>query len=211
MKMKFTIAYKANWGEQLQVDLTYLSRDGYRQNETLPMNTADGYDWVVESQTIANRHHPFTGFVYYYKVVDADGKVIRRESVRSPRAYVYDASKKYLLHDFWLDDEAEKKGEFIDYMKPVGLSKVQVPEMPIFDHTIIFRVCAPSLHEGEAVALLGNYPALGEWNTEHFLPMSQTPEGDWVLSVNIQAMQLPLEYKYVVVPRPVASSAGRCA
>ena len=29
MKMRFTIAYKANWGEQLQVDLTYLARDGY--------------------------------------------------------------------------------------------------------------------------------------------------------------------------------------
>ena len=199
MKMRFTIAYKANWGEQLQVDLTYLSRDGYRLNEVLAMNTADGYDWVVETQALANRHHQLTGFVYYYKVVDGDGKVIRRESVSSPRAYVCDASKKYLLHDFWLDDEAEKAGGFVDYAKPVDLSKVQVPELPVFDHTVIFRVCAPSLHEGEAVALLGNHPALGDWNTDRYLPMAQTAEGDWVLSVDVQAMLSPLEYKYVVV------------
>lgn len=199
MKMRFMIAYKANWGEQLQVDLTYLSRDGYRMNETLPMNTADGYDWVAETQGRVNRHHHLMGFLYYYKVVDADGKVIRRESVASPRAYVYDAEKNYLLHDFWLDDEAEKTGEFIDYTQPLDLSKVQVPELPLFDQTVIFRVSAPSLHEGEAVALLGNHPALGDWNTDHYLPMLPTAEGDWVLSVNVQSLQAPLEYKYVVV------------
>jgi len=199
MKMRFTIAYKANWGEQLQVDLTYLARDGYQLEEVLPMTTADGYDWVVETQGRLSRHHPLVGIVYYYKVVDADGKVVRRESLASPRAYVYDAAKSYLMHDFWLDDEAERQGKFIDYSKPVDLSEVEVPQLPLFDQTIIFRVNAPGLHEGEAVALLGNHPSLGDWNTERYLLMEPTGNGDWALSVNVQALQLPLEYKYVVV------------
>lgn len=199
MKMRFTIAYKANWGEQLQVDLTYLARDGYKLADELKMTTADGYLWEVETQGRLSRHHPLVGIVYYYQVVDGDGKTIRRESLASPRAYVYDAAKNYLLHDFWLDDPDEKLGKFIDYTKPVDLSGVEVAHLPLFSQTVVFRVNAPSLHEGEAVALLGNHPALGDWNTEHYLQMERTAYGDWILSVNVQALQTPLEYKYVVV------------
>lgn len=199
MKLKFSIEYKAHWGESLQVDLTYLSHDGYRLNDVLQMNTTDGNLWVVETQGRVSRHHPLRGIIYYYKVVDGAGKVIRRESVASPRAYVYDAEKNYIFYDFWLDDTTEMQGEFINYDTPVDLSAAEVAQLPLFDQTVIFRVNAPCLHEGEAVALLGNHPALGDWNVDHYLPMTQTANGDWVLSVNVQALQMPLEYKYVIV------------
>lgn len=199
MKLKYTIDYKARWGESLHVDLTFLSRDGYRQNEDLPMATSDGHTWVAETQGRVNRHHPFTGIVYYYKVVDSVGKVKRRESLLAPRAYVYSADKNFIFSDFWLDDEAEKNSEFVDYNTPVDFSHVKVPETSLFEQTVIFRIKAPSLHEGEAVALLGNHPVLGNWNTDHYLMMNQTKAGDWILAVNVLALDAPLEYKYVIV------------
>ena len=221
MKLKFSIPYKAEWGESLHVDLTYFSRDGHRQNDDLVMTTSDGYIWNVDTQARTNRHHPYSAIAYYYKVVDSEGRVKRRESVVSPRAYVYNAEKNYLFMDFWLEEKkdsfatsgktkdmmssgkfakhAASSGKFVHKVAPVDWSEAAVALLPLFLQTVIFRVNAPRLHEGEAVALLGNHPALGDWNTDRYLPMQQTANGDWVLSVNVQALEAPLEYKYVVV------------
>ena len=102
MRMKFTISYKAEWGESLHADITFFARDGKRKVVDLAMNTVDGYHWMAEMHTLENRHHPFVAVAYYYKVVDAEGNVVRRESVASPRAYVYEANRNYILSDYWL-------------------------------------------------------------------------------------------------------------
>lgn len=83
MRMKFTISYKAEWGESLHADITFFARDGKRKVVDLAMNTVDGYHWMAETHTLENRHHPFVAVAYYYKVVDAEGNVVRRESVAS--------------------------------------------------------------------------------------------------------------------------------
>lgn len=197
--MKFTISYRAEWGEALHADITFFARNGKRKVMDLAMTTADGYHWMGETHTQENRHHPFVAMAYYYKVVDGDGKVVRRESTVSPRAYVYDANKNYIFSDFWLDDEDKMLGGFINYTTPVAWRGDEAARLPLFDQTVIFKVSAPRLHEGEAVALLGNHPTLGEWNTEHYLPMIHLGGNSWVLSVNVQALEAPLEYKYVVV------------
>lgn len=199
MRMKFTISYKAEWGESLHADITFFARDGKRKVVDLAMNTVDGYHWMAETHTLENRHHPFVAVAYYYKVVDAEGNVVRRESVASPRAYVYEANRNYILSDFWLDDENELLGGFINYTAPVVWTGDEAAKLPLFEQTVIFKVSAPQLHEGEAVALLGNHPTLGEWNTDHYLPMIHQGGTSWVLSVNVQALEAPLEYKYVVV------------
>ena len=75
--MKFTISYKAEWGESLHADITFFARDGKRKVVDLAMNTVDGYHWMAETYTLENRHHPFVAVAYYYKVVDAEGNVVR--------------------------------------------------------------------------------------------------------------------------------------
>ena len=39
MRMKFTISYKAEWGESLHADITFFARDGKRKVVDLAMNT----------------------------------------------------------------------------------------------------------------------------------------------------------------------------
>ena len=105
MKIKFSLPYKAHWGEMLCVNLTFYSSRGASQEVKLLMSTRDGYHWMVETSTRENRQHPFDLIYYYYTVVDEDGKVLRTESVDSPRVYVYDSSKSYIFDDFWLEEK----------------------------------------------------------------------------------------------------------
>ena len=86
MRMKFTISYKAEWGESLHADITFFARDGKRKVVDLAMNTVDGYHWMAETHTLENRHHPFVAVAYYYKVVDAetDNRGRRYSAIASP-------------------------------------------------------------------------------------------------------------------------------
>jgi len=199
MKMKFSIGYKTHWGESMQLELTFAAADGYQDTMSLPLTTQDGYNWTVETATRQNRHHPYVAIAYYYMVKDGEGRVKRRESLLADREYIYNDSHNYLFNDTWLDDENEGKANYFANITKKEALAVNPSHMPLFERTIIFKVHAPNLFEGEAVALLGNHPTLGNWNTEHFLPMNPSKDQCWELSVNVQAIDAPIEYKYVVI------------
>ena len=46
--------------------------------------------------------------------------------------------------------------------------------LPYFNSTLMLKVSAPQLEEGQALALLGNQPALGEWNPNFAFRMKET-------------------------------------
>ena len=197
--MKFSIAYAAKWGHALHVELTFAAADGYQDTMDLPMTTRDGYHWEVEMASRQNRHHPFVAVAYCYCVKDAEGKVLRRESLASARQYVFDESKNFYFQDYWLEEDNPyvEKNAFV--LQQVKFTDVKPARLPLFDRTIIFKIHAPKLYEGEAVALLGNHPTLGKWNPAHFLKMQNNHGKDWEISVNVQAIDEPIEYKYVVI------------
>ena len=201
MKINFSLPYKAHWGEMLCVNLTFYSSRGASQDVKLLMSTQDGYHWMVETSTRENRQHPFDLIYYYYTVVDEDGKVLRTESVDSPRVYVYDSSKSYIFDDFWLEEKlAARMATAIGRTPKVDVESYERMEcMPLFGETVIFKVHAPRLHEGEAIALLGNHPTLGNWNIDHFLQMKSLGKHEWVLSVNVAPIDAPIEFKYIIV------------
>ncbi len=59
-----------------------------------------------------------------------------RESVASPRAYVYEANRNYILSDFWLDDENELLGGFINLYGSGSLGRVMsAARLPLFEQT----------------------------------------------------------------------------
>lgn len=204
MKLKFTIPYITNWGESLHICLRYCSRDGYYHDENLLMNTGNGEVWYYEGVGHQNRQHPYTGIIYYYQVEDSEGEVLRRESLSSPRAYGYDDTRNYNFADFWLDEEKNPMEVVEDTEEKLPdadmvLKNVEVPQLPLYQQTILFKVSAPKLHKDEAIAVVGSHPTLGAWNPNRYLKMVPVGNCNWVLSVNVQAIDRPLEYKYIVI------------
>ena len=68
MKLKFTIQYGTQWGENLYVCITYRSNDGTEKFNRLMMATSDGWHWELEASALESRHHPISSFSYYYQV-----------------------------------------------------------------------------------------------------------------------------------------------
>lgn len=71
--------------------------------------------------------------------------------------------------------------------------------MPLFRRTIIFRVLAPQLEKGQALAVIGSHPSLGSWNPMMFLKMYPSGEDEWTFSLNVDNVREVIEYKYVVI------------
>ena len=202
MKLKFTINYGTQWGESLHVVIAYLSLDGTVKTSNLLMQTDDGFFWELETAVIESRQHPIASFSYYYQVEDGEGTVLRREWTGVPRSYHFDSTKNYIMPDLWRDIPLQYHLYSSAYMTTVGLphdEQTQTLRMPLYRKTVVFRVSAPQLLKGQSLALLGSHPALGDWNSARFLRMEYLGQADWMLSVNVDAILLPLEYKYVII------------
>ncbi len=203
MKLKFTINYGTQWGESLHVVISYTTIDGTLRTSNLLMTTEDGVLWTLETSVIESRQHPIASFSYHYQVENAEGTVLRKEWTGVSRCYHFDSSKNYLLPDLWRDIPLQyhlySSAYTVTTLGTVPVSSVSPKRLPLYRKTIIFRVSAPQLRKGQSLAILGSHPALGDWNSARFLKMEYLGKFDWILSVNVDAVLLPLEYKYVII------------
>ena len=202
MKLRFSIQYGTQWGENLHVVIRYVSVDGTQKQYNLLMTTDDGTLWTLDTAALESRQHPVSSFTYYYQVEDGDGHLVRREWGQVPRTYPFDSSKSYILQDQWRDLPLQHHLYSSAYRVTMGLNggeEVQPLRMPLYRKTILFRVSAPQLTNGQAVALIGSHPTLGGWNPTRYLRMEYLGQCEWMLSVNVDSVLLPLEYKFVIV------------
>ena len=64
MKLRFTIDYRTEWGQQLVVALSYHSQDGSERMARLVMQTEDGERWGAETSVLESRRSPIESFTY---------------------------------------------------------------------------------------------------------------------------------------------------
>lgn len=202
MKLKFSIHYSTAWGQSLFVAITYFTGDQRSRNYLLPMVTDDGEVWTLETSVMESRQRPVTSLTYCYQVMDSDGHLLRRECDKVPRRFAFDSSRDYYFPDLWRDEPLQSHL----YSEAFGVAvrhqrheEVRAERLPLFRRTVVFRVSAPQLLEGQSLGICGSHPAIGCWNPSRFHRMTAIGDSEWILSVNIEGMPLPLEYKYVVI------------
>ena len=202
MKLKLNICYRTAWGESLHIVIAFHSDDGAVRTQNLLMQTDDGELWSLETAVLAGRQHPVTSICYHYQVENADGEVLRQEWHEVPRLYYFDGSKDYQFPDQWRDRPLPFHLFSDAYQTTVGGCRgeeTRVLRLPLFRQTILFRVSAPQLKAGQAVAVCGSHPAIGSWNASRYQLMEYAGRSEWMLSVNAMGWLMPVEYKYVVV------------
>ena len=66
MKLRFSINYHAEWGQQLTVLLNYEQQDGQLRHMRAPMQTQDGDLWQTETSVVDQRRNSIIRFTYIY-------------------------------------------------------------------------------------------------------------------------------------------------
>ena len=66
MKLRFSVHYRTEWGQQLTILLTYQQQDGQQRHSRVEMQTEDGDLWHAETAAVDSRRVPIISFSYKY-------------------------------------------------------------------------------------------------------------------------------------------------
>lgn len=190
MTVQFNIEYKAMFGEQIVVNIQ--TEEGELK---LPLETTDGErwacDWCVES--------PEKSYTYYYSV-EREGRAVKTEWLMIKHQLDVNARKAavYTLYDHW---KAMSEDAFLYSSAFTDCINHQAPqEMKPETGSKIVRliVRAPQLRDGERLGVLGADKALGAWDVQKILPMTQHTYNEWVADIDATHLEdSHLEFKFV--------------
>lgn len=190
MTVQFNIEYKAMFGEQIVVNIQ--TEEGELK---LPLETTDGErwacDWGVES--------PEKSYTYYYSV-EREGKAVKTEWLMIKHQLDVNVRKAavYTLYDHW---KAMPEDAFLYSSAFTDCINHQVPQVmkPETGSKIVrLIVRAPQLRDGERLGVLGADKALGAWDVQKILPMTQHTYNEWVADIDATHLEgSHLEFKFV--------------
>ena len=190
MTVQFNIEYKAMFGEQIVVNIQ--TEEGELK---LPLETTDGErwacDWCVES--------PEKSYTYYYSV-EREGRAVKTEWLIIKHQLDVNAKKAvaYTLYDHWKampEDAYLYSSAFTDCINHQAPQEMKL-EMGSKIVRLIVRV--PQLRDGERLGVLGADKALGAWDVQKILPMTQHTYNEWVADIDATHLEgSHLEFKFV--------------
>ena len=190
MTVQFNIEYKAMFGEQIVVNIQ--TEEGELK---LPLETTDGErwacDWCVES--------PEKSYTYYYSV-EREGRAVKTEWLMIKHQLDVNAKKAavYTLYDHWKampEDAFLYSSAFTDCINHQAPQEMK-PETGSKIVRLIVR--APQLRDGERLGVLGADKALGAWDVQKILPMTQHTYNEWVADIDAAHLDgSHLEFKFV--------------
>lgn len=190
MTVQFNIEYKAMFGEQIVVNIQ--TEEGELK---LPLETTDGErwacDWCVES--------PEKSYTYYYGV-EREGRAVKTEWLMIKHQLDVNAKKAavYTLYDHWKampEDAYLYSSAFTDCINHQAPQEMK-PETGSKIVRLVVR--APQLHDGERLGVLGADKALGAWDVQKILPMTQHTYNEWVADIDAAHLEgSHLEFKFV--------------
>lgn len=190
MTIQFNIDYKAMFGEHIAVNI-----QSGEEVLKLPLQTSDGEkwacDWCVES--------PEKSYTYYYSV-EREGRAVKTEWLIIKHQLDVNAKKAvaYTLYDHWKampEDAYLYSSAFTDCINHQAPQEMK-PETGSKIVRLIVR--APQLRDGERLGVLGADKALGAWDVQKILPMTQHTYNEWVADIDATRLEGGhLEFKFV--------------
>ena len=190
MTIQFNIDYKAMFGEHIAVNI-----QSGEEVLKLPLQTSDGEkwacDWCVES--------PEKSYTYYYSV-EREGRAVKTEWLMIKHQLDVNAKKAvaYTLYDHWKampEDAYLYSSAFTDC---INHQAPQEMKLEMGSKIVRLIVRAPQLRDGERLGVLGADKALGAWDVQKILPMTQHTYNEWVADIDATHLEgSHLEFKFV--------------
>ncbi|MBQ8674363.1 MAG: 4-alpha-glucanotransferase [Bacteroides sp.] len=196
MTLSFNIEYRTNWGEEVRVCGSSSELGCNAPAHALPLHTVDGIHWTAETEI----QKPENGTLQYCYQIHRNGKVVRTEWNSLPRVLHLSgtAKKSYRLQDCWKNMPEQQyfyTSAFTESLMAHGQRSV-APKSP--KRGLLIKAYAPCVDSDHCLAICGNQGALGEWNADKALLMSDADFPEWQVEMDATKLCFPLEYKFVL-------------
>ena len=189
MNLSFNIEYRTNWGEEVRIaDLFH---------ESIPMHTTDGIYWTANIELDVPKEGIAINYSYQ---IEQNGVVTRKEWNSFPRQLHLSGvtKKKYIVNDCW-KNIPEQLYFYSSAFTEVLLAHPEKAETPIsYKKGLMIKAYAPRINNDYCLAICGNQKALGNWNPEQAVLMSDANFPEWQIELDASKLKFPLEYKFIL-------------
>lgn len=196
MTLHIELEYRTNWGEEIYVCGSIPELGGGDPEKSVPLHTQDGIRWSlqIEAQLPTGTSFEYSYYLFY------DKKVVRKEWNRFPRRIQLRNNKNQAYHcyDAWRDMPQDQLFYSSAFTQSLMGRTRSFPLTRTYGKSLVIKVFAPRVIQGLSVGLLGDHPALGGWNTEKVLLMSDAAFPEWSIELDASRLCYPLEYKFVL-------------
>lgn len=191
MNITFQINYKAEWGQQMCVLGNCQEIIEWTESTPLVLNCHDAEQWTITIQI-----PDFADVLQYtYAIRNTDGSFIY-ESGKKRHISLETHAKHCILQDFWKDSDYEQA-----FLSTAFSQSLFARRNPTGEHqpgNICFMLEMPQIEPRYGIAVVGNIPELGNWDTNNKIPLSDKDFPVWKTVLDIKVPQHAIEYKYVV-------------
>ena len=195
MLLVFTIHYRTDWGQSVHIQGSLPGMGGGADSRTLPMEYQGDGRWRAALETTSAGR-----FMYHYVIVE-NQRVAREEWGAWREADLTGAqAAQCTFDDSWRDNTPDKiffSQAFRKYLiprRPAESGRKSAPSAP----AVRFRIPAARVSEPFSIAILGNLPELGNWQTGDAVVLSDAEYPVWSVDVRFRDLPDQIEYKYVL-------------
>ncbi len=192
MIITFQINYKAVWGQQICVLGNCQDIVEWTETSPLVLDCRDAEHWTVTVQI-----PDFANVLQYaYAIRHPDGS-FAYESGKQRRVSLPAKTKHCILQDFWKAPDYEQVFFSTAFSNSL-FARSKPTEQTCARGNICFSLEMPQIESRYGMAVVGNIPELGNWNTAAKVPLSDKDFPMWKTTLHIKKPQHTIEYKYVV-------------
>ena len=196
MKISFKIDYQTVWGETLLITGSSPSFGAWDPQKAVEMQNLYPGEWMYEFTET-----PDEDLHYNYLLRDVNGNLVKEWG--KPRKVDKRASfySEIRLRDFWRSPKDAESVMFSSAFTKVLMRRrnhEKGVENEPFKRNLRIQVHEPRVDPKYVVALLGNQPALGEWDENRLLIMDESEFPLWKIDIDASQLTFPIQFKYLI-------------
>ncbi|MDR2914437.1 MAG: 4-alpha-glucanotransferase [Tannerella sp.] len=200
MKITFNLKYHTTWGQRLFIVGSCVELGANILSAAKEMHYHNENEWQLE----ISLPDSIKEVKYNYLIEDINGIRTSEHSGFAHHILFDRKCKSYYLYDYWLSEPEERAFYTSAFTKNLFARHKNKLLRKTIDNSdrknnISLRLPAPLTKPEQIVAITGNQPFLGNWNTNHALYLSDEKFPHWEIELDSNEISFPLEYKFVVI------------
>jgi len=197
MIVSFNIEYRTCWGEEVRLLGSALELGKDDISKSIPLLTTDGTHWNIEVDIALSAKETIKYSYYIFKeenIVRKEWNGLRHNLLISS----FEEERRYRIYDSWKNIPEEQYFYSSAFTESL-FRHDQVDSIPqSHKKGLIIKVYAPRVGTNYCLAISGNQDILGNWSDDNPLLMSNVSYPEWILELDAEKIQFPLEYKFIL-------------
>ena len=189
MTVSFNIEYRTSWGEEVRI--------AGLLPESIPMHTTDGIYWTADVELEVPKEGMTINYSYQ---IEQNQIIIRKEWDSFPRRLFLsgNSKKKYQIKDCWknIPEQLYYYSSAFTEALLAHPDRAEIP--PCHRKGLVIKAYAPRINKDYCLAICGTQKALGNWDPDKAIPMSDANFPEWQIELDASKLKFPLEYKFIL-------------